>query len=152
MEIIVTIKLTEEESKKLLNEVKVEETEEKSETKSYSDYARFFDELCPGWTKDAEYNLNFLRIQQQYANEILKTKGHIFLNEVYDLIGIPHTKAGQVVGWVYDKDNPIGDNFVDFGLYNLETEQNVEFVNGRKRTILLDFNVDGNILDRIEGA
>lgn len=115
----------------------------------YSDYARFFDEACPAWEKNAEYNLMFLRAQQQYANDILVSRGHLFLNEVYDMLGIPRTKAGQVVGWIYDAKNPIGDNFVDFGIYDIHREVARDFVNGYERTILLDFNVDGNIWDLI---
>ena len=114
---------------------------------TYSDYARFFDDGCNGWTKDPEDNLYFLKAQQNYANELLKSKGHLFLNEVYDMLGIQRTKAGQVVGWIYDEKNPIGDNFVDFGIYNMDIERSRDFVNGYERTILLDFNVDGNILD-----
>lgn len=114
---------------------------------TYSDYARFFDDGCNGWTKDPEDNLYFLKAQQNYANELLKSKGHLFLNEVYDMLGIQRTKAGQVVGWIYDEKHPIGDNFVDFGIYNMDIERSRDFVNGYERTILLDFNVDGNILD-----
>lgn len=110
-----------------------------------SDYARFFDEACAGWTKDAELNLAFLRQQQNYANELLRSRGHLFLNEVYDMLGIPRTKAGQIVGWIYDEKNPVGDNFVDFGIYDLYDERKRAFVNGYERSILLDFNVDGNI-------
>lgn len=113
---------------------------------TYSDYARFFDEYCAGWTKDAEYNLMFLRQQQNYANELLKSRGHLFLNEVYDMLGIDRTKAGNIVGWIYDEKHPIGDNFVDFGIYVLDNEKARDFVNGRERSILLDFNVDGDIL------
>ena len=112
-------------------------------------YARFFDDGCTGWTKDPEYNLMFLRDQQRYANDLLKSRGHIFLNEVYDMLGIQRTKAGACVGWIYDEKNPVGDNFVDFGIYDLYKEKNRDFVNGYERTILLDFNVDGNILDLI---
>lgn len=115
----------------------------------YSDYARFFDEACPAWEKNSEYNLMFLRAQQQYANDLLQARGHLFLNEVYDMLGIPRTKAGQVVGWVYNDKNPVGDNFVDFGIYDIHRETNRDFVNGYERTILLDFNVDGNIWDLI---
>ena len=115
----------------------------------YSDYAKFFDEGCDGWTKDPEFNLMFLKDQQRYANDLLKTKGHLFLNEVYDMLGIQRTRAGQVVGWIYDEKHPVGDNFVDFGIYNTYNEANRNFVNGYERTILLDFNVDGNILDMI---
>ena len=115
----------------------------------YSDYARFFDDGCTGWEKDAEYNLMFLKRQQDYANDLLKRQGYLFLNDVYYMLGIPKTKAGQVVGWVYDEKNPIGDNFVDFGIYDMYSEKARDFVNGYERTILLDFNVDGNILDLI---
>lgn len=116
---------------------------------TYSDYARFFDDGCTGWTKDPEYNLMFLKDQQRYANDRLKTKGCLFLNEVYDMLGIPRTKAGACVGWIFDEKHPNGDNFVDFGIYDLYNERKRDFVNGYERTILLDFNVDGDILDLI---
>ena len=120
----------------------------------FSDYARFYDDGCKNWDKDAEMNLMFLKQQQNYANDILKSKGYLFLNDVYDMLGIPRTKAGQVVGWVYDEKNPVGDNYVDFGIYDMNCEpataaKRRDFVNGYERTILLDFNVDGNILDLI---
>ena len=115
----------------------------------YSAYAKFFDESCLGWEKDPEYNLMFLRRQQDYANERLKSRGHLFLNEVYEMLGINRTKAGAVVGWVYDEKNPIGDNHVDFGIYDVYNEATRSFVNGTENVILLDFNVDGDILDLI---
>lgn len=115
----------------------------------YSDYARIFDNGSTGWTKDPEYNLMFLKNQQNYANDKLKAQGYLFLNDVYDMLGIPRTKAGQIVGWVYDPDNTVGDNFVDFGIYDIYNEKACDFVNGRERSIVLDFNVDGNILDLI---
>ena len=111
----------------------------------YSVYARFFDDGCKGWQKDPEANLMFLRIQQRYANDLLRARKYLFLNEVYDMLGIEPSKAGQIVGWVYDPENPNGDNYVDFGIYNIHRAKNREFVNGLERTILLDFNVDGDI-------
>lgn len=115
----------------------------------YSDYARIFDNGSMGWTKDPEYNLMFLKLQQNQANDRLRAQGYLFLNDVYDMLGIPRTKAGQIVGWIYDEDNPVGDNFVDFGIYDIYNEKACDFVNGRERSIVLDFNVDGNILDMI---
>ena len=114
-----------------------------------SEYARFFDECTSDQhKKDPEYNLMFLRRQQDYANEKLKADGYLFLNDVYSMLGIPKTKAGQVVGWIYDEKNPVGDNYVDFHIYD-NKESNRLFVNGYEYSILLDFNVDGVIYDKI---
>ena len=116
-----------------------------------SEYARFFDVFnTDEHQKDPEYNLMFLRKQQDWANEKLKARGHLFLNEVYDMLGIPRSKTGQVVGWIYDEKDPKhkGDNYVDFGIYK-NTEANRRFVNGYEYNILLDFNVDGVIYDLI---
>ena len=129
------------------NETTVTETVKMMNPNLYSDYARFFDEASPYWQKDPEYNLVFLKAQQQYANDLLRAKGRLFLNDVYDMLGIEKTKAGQIVGWVYDPENPNGDNFVDFGIYDMSKERVRAFVNGYEATILLDFNVDGNIWD-----
>ena len=129
------------------NETTVTETVKMMDPNLYSDYARFFDEASPYWQKDPEYNLVFLKAQQQYANDLLRAKGRLFLNDVYDMLGIEKTKAGQIVGWVYDPENPNGDNFVDFGIYDMSKERVRAFVNGYEATILLDFNVDGNIWD-----
>ena len=112
----------------------------------YSEFARFFDASCEAFEKDPEFNLMFLRRQQDWANEVLKSRGHLFLNEVYDMLGITRTKAGQSVGWIYDEKHPIGDNFVDFGIYK-NNEAHRRFVNGLEYNILLDFNVDGPILE-----
>lgn len=110
-------------------------------------YARFFDRLSPQWSRESEYNLTFLRCQQNWYNDKLKARGHVFLNEVYDGLGLERTKAGQVVGWVISED---GDNFIDFGIWDANNETAIDFVNGREGAILLDFNVDGVIYDKIE--
>ena len=115
----------------------------------YSVYAKIYDDGCNGWTKDPEANLMFLRRQQDAANEILQSRGHLFLNDVYEMLGIHKTAAGQIVGWVYDKNQPIGDNYVDFGIYDINHAANCRFVNGLERTIVLDFNVDGPIYEML---
>lgn len=111
-----------------------------------SPYARFFDEFSTQWTRNPEYNLMFLNAQQNYANDKLHAQGHLFLNEVYEMLGLPHTQAGSVVGWVMNKG---GDNCVDFGIYDLHDQIKRAFVNGFEPSILLDFNVDGVIYDLI---
>ena len=114
-----------------------------------SPYTICFDETCDGWERDAEHNKFFLLQQQDYANDKLKARGYLFLNEVYDMIGAKRTKAGQVVGWVYDESNPIGDNYVDFGIFDIHSEANRNFVNGLEKSIWLSFNVDGDILNSL---
>ena len=113
-------------------------------------YARFFDESCKGWTKSPEDNLRFLKMVQAWANKKLQAEGQLYLNDVYNALGIPETKAGHVVGWIYDEVHPIGDNFVDFGIYDLYNEKARDFVNGYERVILLDFNVDGNVWELMQ--
>ena len=113
----------------------------------YDSFARFFDDGCAGWDPNPEYSLMFLNQQQNYANDKLRRQGYLFLNDVYDMLGIPKCKEGQTHGWIYDEKNPIGDNFVDFGIYNISRRKNRDFVNGYGRVILLDFNHDGNILN-----
>lgn len=114
----------------------------------YSEYAKCFDESNPYYQKDAEYNLTFLRQREAEANMLLCSKGYLFLNDVYKMLGFPETKAGQVVGWIYDNENPVGDNFVDFGIYDVDKPINGDFVNGYEKSIWLDFNVDGNVYDK----
>lgn len=110
----------------------------------HSQYARFFDSSSTQWNRNAEYNLMFLKSQQNFANDLLKSRGHIFLNEVYDMLGIPRSQAGQIVGWVLGE----GDDFVDFGIFDDDGDAR-DFVNGYKDSILLDFNVDGIVYDLI---
>lgn len=156
-------KLGEEEEKSLRYNIRAEEIIKTSEENTtlaestvntveteigHSPYAALFDEGSPCWEKNADYNLHFLRMEQNYANDRLKARGYLFLNEVYERLGIPATKAGQIVGWVYDLNNPQSDNYVDFGIYNDDDAHRL-FINGDERSVLLDFNVQGNILDLI---
>ena len=92
----------------------------------------------------------FLRAQQNYANDLLRARGYLTLNEVLDGLGIQGTqmlrKAGMVVGWKYEKDNQYGDNDVCFDIYSTYRKRedgNVE------PCIILDFNVEGSIYDRM---
>lgn len=110
-------------------------------------YSRFFDETSTSWCKEPEYNKVFLIAQQNYANDLLRSRGHLFLNEVYDMIGVERSKAGAVVGWVIRKNG--GDNYVSFRMFDGADLVKRDFVNGNERSILLDFNVDGVILDLI---
>jgi hypothetical protein len=116
-------------------------------------YARFFDEGSRNYQKSPGYNQIFLQAQQNYANDLLRSRGHVFLNEVYDMLGLERSKAGAVVGWVLngcERDGgPDGDKYIDFGIFEHDIYEAMRFVNGDERSILLDFNVDGVIYDKI---
>lgn len=113
----------------------------------YSPYAKVFDSSCPDWDKNPTFNMTFLRGQQNIANNLLHTRGHVFLNEVYEMLGFVHTSVGAVVGWVDHSEN--GDSYIDFGLDDIEREATRRFINGLESNIILDFNVDGVIYDKI---
>ena len=113
-----------------------------------SDYARYF---CYGEARAAEpnadYNAFFLKAQQELANHMLIANGFLFLNDVYDMLGIDRSIAGQTVGWVYDKNmQDHGDNYVDFGIQEVYRKKSDE-PGDYEKVFLLDFNVDGSILD-----
>lgn len=114
---------------------------------SPSMYARFFDDSNRNYQSEGQLNRMFLSSQQNYANDLLIARGHILLNDVYDMLGLERTSAGAVVGWVINDDGT--DNFVDFGIFNSDVLEKRMFVNGEENAILLDFNVNGVVYDLI---
>jgi len=136
----------------------VEETAEGPVTKTIkqinknglpSIYARIFDEhTSTSWSKEPGYNQMFLRSQQNYMNDLLRARGHVFLNEVLVALGMNICPEGQLVGWVLNREN--SDNFVDFGVFDDHNLwEAMQFVNGNERSVILDFNVDGVVYDKI---
>lgn len=109
-------------------------------------HARFFDDTNQNWVRRAESNLVFLKAAQAFANNQLHSRGHVLLNDIYDALGFERTKAGCVLGWTLDD---AGDGYIDFGMYNPQSERARMFVNGDEYSILLDFNVDGIVYDKI---
>lgn len=112
-----------------------------------SPYSKFFDELCEGkWTNSPDANYLFLKAQEQNFDQKLKNERYLFLDEVYKALGIPVTLASRRAGWFIDEDQTKqdGDDFVSFGIYNMP-----RFVNGYENKILLDFNVEGNIEEKV---
>jgi len=111
----------------------------------FSPYARFFNEASEHWQDDPELNRLWITCQQEYLNLTLRARGHVFLNEAYDALDLERSSAGQVVGWVMGGE---GDNFIDFGLYSAYQARNFD---AREPNFLLDFNVDGVVVDLIGG-
>lgn len=114
-------------------------------------YSVIFDESNPNWERDSGYNLIFIKNVEDAANRKLRKKGYLFLNDVYDMLGISNTYIGQFAGWVWDPADPSIDSRVDFGLYDDYNPQKVAFLQGDEYSVVLDFNCDGNIIDKIEG-
>lgn len=140
----------------IANQVIDPETGEVKETKEevltyegdkLSQYARVFDEVgSTQWTPSADHNRAFLLMEQNYFNERIRTRGYIFLNEVYERLGFRPTKAGSVVGWVYQNADYEG---IDFGIFTAHTQKAAEFLEGTEPSIILDFNVQGDILSLV---
>lgn len=112
-------------------------------------YARLFDETNQNWKKEHHYNQFFLSAQQQYCNDKLRAQGHLFLNEVYDMLGLDRSKEGAIVGWIWNDCDGSENNYVDFGIFVGNREMGMRFARGYERSIWLDFNVDGIIYDKI---
>lgn len=139
------VDVVDEETGKLTSEIRVSPG-------LVSGYARWFDKTNNNWNPPemGEYNRLFLRNQQNWANDMLKARGHVFLNEVYAMLGLSHTSAGSIVGWVYERNNESGDNYIDFGCWGEDGGEPLNFFNGREGSLLLDFNVDGPIWQLID--
>lgn len=127
-------------------EKKVKKTVEVMEAENlnrHSEYARYFDSNSKAYVRDDGMNLNFLTMEQNYANDVLQSRGHLLLNDVYDRLNIPRTEAGAHVGWIYNPKHPYGNDYVDFDITPV-TRRNEDGI--LESVFALDFNVAGNIL------
>lgn len=113
-----------------------------------SDYVRIFDEFNENWKREHNYNLYFLKQQERYFNDLLRAKGVVFWNEVLEGLGFPRVPEGQMIGWVYDKDNIEGDNYISFGIFEYP-ERTADFINGINKSVMLEFNIQGNVMQRL---
>ena len=133
-----------------VSEVETEDLvlEEGTDTTEGVVYGRFFDEVNnPGnnWTKDPLINAAFLNHMEILANTLLETRGFLYLNEVYGLIGYEPTWYGGIVGWLRDgslNGIPVAGK-VDFRVKELREKK------PRERSYFLDFNCDGVITDHL---
>lgn len=122
-----------------------------------SPYARFFDETCREWSRSPDYNHMFIISQQNAANDLLRSRhtdgfhkrGFVFLNEVYKMLGFTESPTGAICGWVVQDGDEIGDNYIDFKIFDGTDPSKRAFVNGDEKSILIDFNVQGPIWDLI---
>ena len=121
-----------------------------------SPYTCIFDETVDTWQPDNMLNRNYLFLMEQAANKRLRTQGHLFLNDVLASLGTHggvtlKTPEGQIVGWIYDPNDPTRQNHVDFGVTNYVKGDEAlnSFTTGGERSVMLRFNCDGPIIDKI---
>lgn len=135
------------------SETVMKKTVEEVDPDAVGAYVRFFDNCALGYEENnPDYNLMFLRNKCDYLNYRLKTRGHVFFNEVLDELGLPRCPIGQVVGWIYDPENPNIDSYISFGdLFDSKNPDKRQFINGREPAIMLEFNCDGPIMELIKG-
>lgn len=116
--------------------------------KALSPYARIIaEESSTCWDPNEDYTSQNLTAVQLWANRRLERKGHLFLNEVFDQLGLSRTREGAVVGWLK---NGEGDNYVSFGdfdasIYRVPSDDYTRV----DSNFIVDFNVDGVIWDKI---
>lgn len=130
---------------------------EKRRTAHQEVYSKFFDQYSDRWRRSwtPEQVWEYLRQKQREANDMLNIRKHIFLNEVYDLLGLDRTEEGAVVGWILTKSNP--NSKVDFGLEDMPEEERRKFLSAERNEdikIWLHFNPDGliyNLIDKMRG-
>ena len=105
-----------------------------------SPYKFRFDKYSINWEKDKFQNQCTLISEENWANDVLSLQGYLFLNDVLDRLGIPRTKAGQIVGWVK---NGEGDGYVSFGTFDCSKYEDIRY---DENAFDLEFNCDGDIL------
>lgn len=116
--------------------------------KALSPYARIIaEESSTCWDPNEDYTSQNLAAVQLWANRRLERKGHLFLNEIFDQLGLSRTREGAVVGWLK---NGEGDGYVSFGdfdasIYRVPSDDYTRV----DSNFIVDFNVDGVIWDRI---
>lgn len=114
-----------------------------------SPYARIISEESSNcWDDNEDYTSENLKAVQVWANRRLERKGHLFLNEVFDQLGLSRTREGAVVGWI--KNSEVGDGYVSFGdfdasIYRVPSDDYSRV----DSNFIVDFNVDGMIWDKI---
>ncbi len=111
-------------------------------------YMAVFDSRCREWDNAPMYNITKLHLTEQHMNDKLRLQGHVFLNEVYDALGMDRTKEGAIVGWILDKTPGEADGYIDFNIHEYVQDGH----DGKLKNtdeFYLEFNVDGIIFDRI---
>lgn len=67
-----------------------------------SEYGRIFDCTNAHWTANQNRNLVYCKHMLDFCDQVVKARGYLFLNDVYELLGIQRIREGQTMGWTCD--------------------------------------------------
>lgn len=125
-----------------------------SETEEFPGFTLILDQSNPNARNGYDYLKMFVTCTENWANTMLQVDGHLYLSDVLDRLGVPKDdpkyknlyKAAQVCGWWLDDDK--SDGCVDFDQLDMvRPTGNPD--DPYERYILLTFNVDGNIWEKM---
>lgn len=118
-----------------------------------SPYGKFFDSSSRCFSKDPQINYNFLMLAQQQLNNDLRAnpEGIVFLNDVYNTLDLPKTKAGQILGWKYNPNVNATSNNISLGI-DLKINDRARDISCHEPVFYIDFveNPPYNVWEEME--
>lgn len=100
---------------------------------------QYYEHSSRNWSPDPHINSLFIRTCLNFLQDRLKAQGYLFLNEIYDQLGLARTSQGQLVGWIYADCKP------DEEIWASDSDSEEEF-------ITLTFRTQGVMYDKIEAV
>lgn len=80
-----------------------------------------FDKYSPAWMNDDGYNLSYIKLIEDQVRDVIKLKGYLYLNTIYDMLGI---------GWnptVNDNLCILHQNTVYFEVYSFKKNEELSY-------------------------
>lgn len=63
---------------------------------------------------DEVFNLHFVRSKQIYLNELLRARGYVYMNQIYETLGLRWDPERENRCYIYKR----GDRIIDLGVKN----------------------------------
>ena len=118
-----------------------------SEDKIASPFTLIFDERNPNYCKgDPRTSVENIISTDAFLTEKLQRQGFVFWNEIRSSYGYKPVPLGQTFGNIYDPKDPNRCCNVDSGIRKDNPEVR-DFLAGRTKQLVLNFRIDGDILD-----
>lgn len=143
-----------EENRKIEEENKGKKIRKKAPKTAYQDiYCGIFDNYSDRWQRywTAEQVLEYLKFKQNQLNDMLRIRKHVFVNEVYDMLGLERTSAGSVNGWILTRTNP--ESHISLGIDEMPADELRSILSTHRNEdirVKIRLNPDGLIYNLIE--